>query len=259
MELKNIIYEKNLGIATITLNRPEKRNAFSVSMRQEFAECLKDASKDDDIRVIVLTGKDPAFCSGGDLARISESYQERKVKFSFPEKPSQTPRLLQILEKPTIAAVNGDAAGAGFDLALMCDIRIAGERARFAETYVSRGMVPAGGSYLLPRLVGLQKACHLIFSGEWIDAKEAERIGLVLKAVPSEQLLHEADQLAAKICKQAKYAVQLSKKVIYRGLTTDFDTHLEFVGYVRAVAARSGETEEGIGAFLEKRKARFEP
>ncbi len=259
MDFKNIIYEKEDRIAIIRLNRPEKRNAFNVEMGQEFGHCLNEANEDDNIRVIIITGEGEAFSSGGDLANISKSYTGEKP-FELPKIPSRIPRMLRGFDKPIIAAINGAAAGAGYDLALICDLRIASERAKFSETYVKLGMVPAGGSYLLPRLVGLQKACELIFTGEWIDGKEAERIGLVLKMVPHGELLKEAKDLASKIANNAKMAVRLSKHVIYKGLDTDYNSHLEFVAYTRAVlkgSKGSGEGKEGTKAFLEKRAIKF--
>lgn len=260
MAREDVLYTKEDGIATITLNRPESRNALTWEMRGFIEEALDDAKRDDAVRVLILTGADPAFCSGTDvkdgmapsaerqLAQLASDTGERKLSWNFVD-----------IAKPTIAAVNGAAVGLGVEFTIQCDIRIASERARFGWIFPQRGLISdtGAGTYLLPRVVGLSKACELLFSGEIIDAQEALRIGLVTKVVPHDELMSAAREMALKLSKGAPLSVHWTKQLIYRGLERDLETH---VGFTKQLLERCFQTEdhkEGVKAFLEKREPVF--
>ena len=231
MDYQDIIYTKKEGVATITLNRPDARNSYSSEMLEGIYYSMEDAAKDDGVRVLVLTGAGQAFCAGADVKAMTEKFdqpsgkqEEREQKVS----EMQVHSCLDRFEKPLIAAVNGVAAGGGLDFALACDIRIASDRARFAEVYIRRGLLPlGGGTYYLPRLVGIDRACLLILTGDMIDAKEAERIGLVTMVVPHKELESATWELAAKLIKTSPLAIRKAKRAIrtiYEGWRTDIES-----------------------------------
>lgn len=204
MDYQDIIYTKEKGIATITLNRPDRRNAFSPEMSESIYKAVQDAAKDDKAMVLVITGTGQAFCAGADVKAMAErsnqpSGEEREWKAGG---HVSLPLLLHRFEKPVITAINGVAVGGGLDLALACDIRLASDKARFAEVFIRRGLIPGmGGTFFLSRLVGIDRACQLIWTGDMIDAKEAERIGLVTMVVPHEELESATRELAEKLAK----------------------------------------------------------
>lgn len=200
MNYETVIYEKADKVAKISLNRPERMNAATSQMWSELVQAIGEATTDDDICVVVITGVGRGFCAGDDHAMI----QEKEGTKGFPQDEGRLllPFILglQRLEKPTIAMVNGAAAGGGFDLALACDMRVGSENARFMVAFTRIGIVPgSGGTWLLPRIVGLPKACELIFTGDFVEAEEAYRIGLLNKLVPAEKLEEETMALARKI------------------------------------------------------------
>ena len=236
MDYQDIIYTKKEGVATITLNRPDARNSYSSEMLEGIYYSMEDAAKDDGVRVLVLTGAGQAFCAGADVKAMTEKFdqpsgkqEEREQKVS----EMQVHSCLDRFEKPLIAAVNGVAAGGGLDFALACDIRIASDRARFAEVYIRRGLLPlGGGTYYLPRLVGIDRACLLILTGDMIDAKEAERIGLVTMVVPHKELPGATRELAEKIAKTSPLAIRKAKRAIrtiYEGWRTDIESTPDYV------------------------------
>ncbi len=236
MDYQDIIYTKKEGVATITLNRPDARNSYSSEMLEGIYYSVEDAAKDDGVRVLVLTGEGQAFCTGADVKAMTEKsdlpsgkQEEREQKVS----EMQVHICLDRFEKPLIAAVNGVAAGGGLDFALACDIRIASDRARFAEVYIRRGFIPlGGGTYYLPRLVGIDRACLLILTGDMIDAKEAERIGLVTMVVPHKELESATWELAAKLIKTSPLAIREAKRAIrtiYERWRTDIESTLDYV------------------------------
>ncbi|MFC2038557.1 enoyl-CoA hydratase/isomerase family protein [Chloroflexota bacterium] len=262
MENNDVIFKRENGVATITLNRPDKRNALIPGIRDGLLESLEIAGNDDDIKVIVLTGTGKAFCSGGDVKALAENAKNRETE-EPQQPPPRAPRLhlallLQQCEKPIIAAVNGMAIGFGCDMALACDIRIASESATFSEAYIRRGIAPSGGgAYFLPRLVGIDKACQLIFTGEIIDAEEAGRIGMVTKVVPDDELESATLEIAENIAKMPLLALKASKKAIYHGLETDLKTSMEYVAAVRLELLKSEDHKEGTVSFVEKRAPQF--
>ncbi len=261
MDSQDTIYNKEEGIATLTLNRPDKMNALIPGIREGLYNAVEDTAKDNEVRVLVITGTGRAFCSGADVKAITENAsQPARVER---EREVQVQRvhlaiLLLRCGKPVIAAINGVAVGWGLDLALACDIRIASDKARFSEAYVKRGMVPTGGgTFFLPRLVGIDKACQLIWTGDMIDAKEAERIGLVTMVVPHEELESAARELAEKIAKGPLLAIQAAKRAIYEGLRMDLESNLEYTTAIRQELLKTEDHKEGAKSFVEKRAPVF--
>lgn len=261
MEYKDIIYTKEQGIATITLNRPDRRNAFSPEMSESISKAVEDATKDDEVRVLIITGRGQAFCAGADVKAMAENLSQPGREEGEGELKAghvSLPLLLHKFEKPVIAAINGVAVGGGLDLALSCDIRIASDRARFAEVFIRRGLIPAmGGIFFLPRLVGIDRACQLIWTGDMIDAKEAERIGLVTMVVPHEELESATGELAEKLAKGPPLAIKKAKRAIYEGLTMDLQSTLEYVASAAKELRQTEDHKEGARAFVEKREPVF--
>lgn len=271
MEFKDILYSKDEGIATITLNRPESYNAFSVDMLRGWAEALLDAKTDDQVRVIVVTGAGKAFCAGGDIKsmRAGKGFLHRggdtggqlgpmDNKSSLSEIIHRIPLILEDLDKPVIASINGPATGAGLDMALMCDLRIASDKAKFAESYVRMGLVPGdGGAFFLPRLVGLSRALELLWTGDMIDAEEALRIGLVNRVTPPEQLEQETRKMALRLAEGPQLAIRMIKRLVYQGLRSDLRSALDAASSHMAVITSTADHREAADAFFEKRKPNF--
>ena len=262
MSYKCLIYDAQEGVATLTLNRPERLNALGDTLRQDLHDALTRASDDADIRVIILTGAGRGFCSGGDVKAMNEA-KERGQSQALLDKvaPSRDQTLLAMRDapKPIIAAVNGPAAGAGMNLALACDIRMAATNARVGETFVKRGLhVDWGGTYFLPRIVGMAKACELIFTGEIIDAEEALRLGIVSQVVPPEILMPTVQELAHKIAAGPPIAIRLAKRALYRSQDSDLRSALEFETYAQNICRDTEDAKEGIRAFVEKRAPSFQ-
>jgi 2-(1,2-epoxy-1,2-dihydrophenyl)acetyl-CoA isomerase len=219
------------------------------------------ASQDADVRVIVLTGAGRGFCSGGDVKAMNES-KERGAGRPLMEKvaPGRDRGVLALRDapKPVIAAVNGAAAGAGFNIALCCDIRLASSAAKFSQAFVKRGLHPDwGGTYFLPRVVGAAKACELIWTGEVIDAEQALRLGIVSAVHPPEELLPATYALARKIADGPPIAIRLAKRAIYHSLETDLRKALEFETYAQNICFDTEDAREGIRAFVDKRPPVF--
>ncbi len=261
MEYQDIIYTKEGGIATITLNRPDRMNAFSSEMQESMYRAVEDAAKDDSVRVLVLTGTGRVFCSGADVKAMAEKANQPRGEEKVKEPEARRVSLYVLVhkfEKPVIAAVNGVAVGGGLDLALACDIRIASDKARFAEVFIRRGLIPAsGGAYFLPRLVGIDKACLLIWTGDMIDAKEAERVGLVTMVVPHEDLESATRELADKLAKGPPLAIQRAKRAIYEGLEMSLESTLEYIAPIIRELQGTEDHKEGARAFVEKREPVF--
>ncbi len=265
VEYEHILYDVADGIATITLNRPERLNAFDNLMLSEWRDAIERSDADREVRVIILTGAGRGFCSGMDVAhetagegvlQSEESVAERR--HSLRNSVHHIPRALVQLEKPYIAAVNGAAVGAGMDMASMADIRFASERARFGMGYVRMGLIPGdGGAWTLPRIVGRAKALELIWSGELVDAQEALRIGYVSEVCPPEELLDRTREFAQKIARGPATAIQLAKKLVYRSANLTFDEHLDFAQMAMTLAQSTEDAKEGPLAFTEKREPNF--
>ena len=260
MKWEFVLLEKEEKVATVTLNRPDKLNAFGGNMRREILEALEDACRDKDIRAIVITGAGKAFCAGGDVNEFAAGTSQIMAKEATIERPtmSKIVHLINTVEKPVIASVNGVAAGGGCNLALACDMRIASERARFSESFTKRGVHPDwGGIYFLPRLVGYAKAAELIFSGNIIDANEALRIGMVNKVVPHEELNLATKELAKKIVKNAPMPISLAKRGLQNFYKMDLAQALDYEAYANGICVNTEDRMEGFKAFLEKREPNF--
>ena len=265
MDYETIILKKEGHIATITLNRPERMNAVNPQMEREVVAALDDVANDDDVRVVVITGAGRAFCSGADVASVlgggeesalagSAESMRRYLRGGF-QKISLG---LQKMEKPTIAMVNGAAVGAGCDFAFACDMRVGSENARFRNGFVRIGLIPgAGGTWLYTRLMGLGRGLEFLFSGDFLGAEEAERIGVLNKVVPAQDLERETMELAQKIAKGPPIAIRLSKMQAYRALEVDLGTALEMAAACQALALSTEDHREGVTAFIEKREAQF--
>ncbi len=259
-----VLYEQDGSIVTITLNMPERRNPISErNVVDAICDATQRMNEDRSVRVAILTGAGKAFSSGGDLRAMSRETDERtkapvKTPAYYKHGIQRLPLAFEKLDVPIIAAVNGPAIGAGLDLACMCDMRIAGESARFAESFVKVGLIAGdGGAWLLPRAVGFAKACEMAFTGEQIDAKEALAAGLVSKVVPDSELLAAARALAERIVVNPPYAVRMTKRMLLEGRHTRLDTLLEMASTMQALVHATSDHREAVTAFLEKRAPKF--
>jgi enoyl-CoA hydratase/carnithine racemase len=250
------------SIGTIRLNRPERRNAFTFDMVREWAALLRAARTDDAVRVVVLTGTgDRAFCSGIDLGSISSanpSLTPLQRKSQLHDEIHQVALTLDALDKPVIASINGTAVGAGLDMALMCDIRIAARSATLSEGYIKLGLTPGdGGAYYLPRLVGTAKALELLLTGDFISADEAHRIGMVNRVVDDADLGTATRALAEQIAAAPPVAVRMIKRATYQSANADLRTSLDLISSHFAVVAATDDAAEALSAMQEKRAPRF--
>jgi 2-(1,2-epoxy-1,2-dihydrophenyl)acetyl-CoA isomerase len=260
MSWEFVLFTKEDGIGTITLNRPDSMNALGGGMRQEILAAMETAVADNEVRVIVVTGAGKAFCAGGDVKEFVSGKTRAEATLGIDQRPTRDKvvLLIQSTGKPVIASVNGVAAGGGCNLALACDMRIASDRARFGETFVRRGIHPDwGGIWFLPRLVGYAKAAELIFSGEVIDAREALRIGLVNKVVPHEELPQATKEFALKFMKSAPIPVALAKKALQNFSRIDLPQALDQERLAQSLCWNSEDREEGMKSFVEKREPVF--
>ncbi|HEY7294777.1 MAG TPA: enoyl-CoA hydratase-related protein, partial [Dehalococcoidia bacterium] len=236
MPYQDLQLEVRDGACWITLDRPEQMNALSPEMGDGLVSALEQAGRDDEVRTIVITGAGRAFCAGGDLKTMNVRAERERTATGRLEALTaagrRIPVLLRQIHKPVIAAVNGAAMGWGCDLAVACDIRIAADTARFGELFVKRGLIPDGGAtYNLPRLVGMDRAAELIFTGRLIDAAEALRIGLVTRVVPAAELQAETGRLAAEIAANAPLAVQTAKRLLYAQQNLTIEQAMEQVTF----------------------------
>ncbi|MBI3931538.1 MAG: enoyl-CoA hydratase [Chloroflexi bacterium] len=257
MNYKEIIFEKEKPLATITLNRPEKLNAYTHKMGQEIVKALGEAAKDRNIRAVIITGAGRGFCSGVDVGGRGGPQEAAPIRRDTAMGPPV--RRLSQFDKPVIAAINGVVAGGGLSFAMACDIRIASDRARFSQIFVKRGIVPDNGStWFLPRLVGMAKACELAWTGDIIDAAEGERIGLVSRVVPHDDLLTVVRELATRIANGPPITVQLTKRALYQGaISTDLHAQMELELHYNATTMATEDRKEGTRAFIEKREPVF--
>jgi enoyl-CoA hydratase/carnithine racemase len=255
-----VLYKKENGIGTITINRPEKMNAISDEMQVLLTDLAADVTLDDEVRVVILTGTGRAFCGGTDVSVFSRTPEERDTARpapaprQLPESPLPGWRWTRV-PKPVIAAVNGPAVGMGAEWVVQCDFRLASENARFGWVFAQRGLVPdtGAGPYLLPLIVGMEKALELMYSGEIIDAQTALKIGLVSKVVPQDQLIPAARELAQKLMRGAPLSVKGIKELTYGALQWPPELHRQETGKRFRASTQSEDGREGIRAFREKR------
>ncbi len=255
---KNITLEKREGVAKLTVNRPQVYNALNPDTMNEIADAVADVGKDEAVKVLIITGAgDKAFVAGADISTFPTLTPKQAKSFSKLGQINIT-RALELLSKPVIAAVNGLAYGGGCEIAIACDFIIASENARFGQPEISLAILPGwGGTQRLPRIVGTHKAKELCIIGEPIDAKEAERIGLVYKVVPVGKLNEAVDELVKKLISKSPCAIQLTKEAVNKALDVDLDAGLEYEAGQFAKAFSTEDHIEGAKAFLEKRKPAF--
>jgi enoyl-CoA hydratase/carnithine racemase len=261
MTYECLLYEVKDGIATLTLNRPERLNALGGTLRQDLHDAVTRAGADPEVRVMVVTGAGKGFCSGGDVKAMGEAkagQRERPLLEKIAPGRDRTLLAMREAPQPIIAAVNGAAAGAGMNLALGCDLRIASTAAKFTQAFVKRGLHPDwGGTYFLPRVVGMAKACEMIFTGEVIDAAEALRLGIVSQVVAPEELLPTAYDLARRIAAGPPVAIRLAKRSLYANEDLDLRGALQMETMAQNICFETEDATEGIRAFGEKRAPIF--
>lgn len=263
MSYEEIIYEKSERIASLTFNRPDRLNALTNSMRAEILDAVKDASADDEIRVLVLKGAGKGFCAGADLSAVrqNKSGQEKESNSRLPRDGFQESfaRVMWDMPKPAIAAINGAAAGLGFGMALSCDLRIASSLGKFASAFSRISLVPeACMTFYLPRIVGLARAAEILYTGRQVQADEAFTMGLVNRVVPPEDLEDAVSEMASTLANAAPIAIQLTRRELFRGLEGTFDGQLEMELFHQKFAGQSEDAREGPRAFMEKREPDFQ-
>ena len=253
---QSVLFDRKEKIAWITLNRPQSLNSMNDALVDELHKALDEAACDNGIKTVILTGNGKAFCAGGDL-RYLETLKSVSEKKYFIEKVGQLAKKITVMQKPVIAMVNGVAAGAGVNLMLACDLIYAAESARFAQSFVKVGLVPdCGGMYFLPKTVGLHKAKELMFTADLIDAKEAEKLGMINHVLPVEDLVRETEVMAKRLAESAPLAIALTKATLNKT-----DMELDDVLFAEATAQTlclgTDDCAEGIAAFKEKRVPNF--
>jgi enoyl-CoA hydratase len=262
MSYETIIYEKEEGIGIVTLNRPDSLNALSFKLKEEVGAIFDEMEQDDEVKVVILTGGKKAFSSGADIKERASSGQSgsgNQYSYYFRQKKSHEFYCkIEDFEKPVIAAVSGVAVGGGCELSMSCDLRIASETARFGVPEVKIGIIPAaGGTQRLPRLIGITKAKELLFTGDFIDAEEAYRLGLVNKVVPVDELLDTAKALCQKLLNNPPLAIKFAKRAVNVGMQLDLKSALDYETYCAVLLSSSEDRIEGFRAFAEKRKPVF--
>lgn len=260
MDYRDIFLDLEAGVGTITLNRPDRLNAFADQMRQELGAAVSELAAHEDVRVIVITGAGRGFCTGADLSHTHALLEagDRAALRALIEAGRTVVTAIRDAPQPVIASVNGPAAGAGANLALACDLRIASEHASIGQTFNRVGLHPDwGGTYFLPRLVGPAVAAELIFTGRMIEAAEAYRLGIFNRVVPHGNLGEETASLARELAAKPRLPLSLAKRAIQRSLHASLEEMLEFEQEAQLECGRSEDAVEGIAAFVEKREPRF--
>ncbi len=257
MAYETVIYAVAEGVATLTLNRPDVLNAFNQQLTDEIQDVLKKVERDEAARCLVITGGGRAFSAGEDL-KSHAGEEQRSLADSLRNRYNPIIRKLAALNKPVLGAINGVAAGAGFSLALACDLRIASDKASFLQAFVNIGLVPdSGSSFFLPRLVGYAKAAELCMLGEKIGAEEALRLGIVNKLVAHDDLMSATTEWASRLANGPTLALGLIKRALHLGTTGSLDEVLDYEVYGQEIAGHSADYDEGTAAFMAKRKPQF--
>ena len=268
-DYQHVLLEKDTDahIAKLTLNRPDRLNAMNDVMIDEIGDAVEDVSRDDDMRVLIITGSGRAFCSGADLRTLKGGSDPGSLVSDNPEDIRRGFEHIQRfimeihrMEKPVIAMVNGIAAGAGFDIACVCDIRVGSPHARFMSAYVRVGLFPGfGGTWLYPRALGsVSKAAELLFTGDFLESDEAKDLGFLNKLVPPEELESATLEMAQKIAAGPPIAIRLSKLMLYKGLEFDLETAMKMAAAAETITLTSRDHEEGTTAIRESRKPTYE-
>lgn len=255
-----LCFELNNNVATIRINRPEKRNSFTDEMIRQWVDWLDECAARDDVKVIVFTGSEGSFSAGGDTSGL-----EKKSKISpldakngLQNNTQALARKVMEIDKPILAAVNGLAVGGGMDLALMCDVVLASSSARFAETYAKMGLLPGvGGAWFLPRKIGVSAALDLFWTGRRVDAQEARELGIVTRVFAEDRFENDVREYAENLAQAAPLSVRYIKRLVYQGVNTDLNTHLDALSSHLALVRTSEDSKEAIAAFKEKRKPNF--
>lgn len=255
MHLPDIIYRKSPPLASVSMNRPETKNAFTPTMMDSICQALKEAKADPQVKVIILTGEAGAFSAGGNVKDMAEgkltSWNMKDLLWNHVQR---VPLLLEDVDKPVIAAIDGPAYGGGFDVALACDLRVASERSTFSSSFVRIALLPGdGGAYFLPRLVGLSKALDALLTGRVIKTDEALRLGLVDKVVPVEGFLEEVRDYALEIAQWPLAALRAIKRAVYQGLRSDLRGHLDYVSSQLALLSETEEHRQAIKKIVDRK------
>ncbi|MEE4496232.1 enoyl-CoA hydratase/isomerase family protein [Streptomyces sp. BE230] len=257
--MADLEYSVRDHIATILLNRPRRKNAFTLDMVEQWADALVQAGEDPDVRVIVVTGAGDSFCSGVDLADFKgERRTPLEEKELLTRRVHRVALALERIDKPVIAAVAGPAVGAGMDMALLCDLRFVGRSARFSEGYIKVGLVPGdGGCWLLPRTVGTSTALRLLWTGDFVGAEDALRIGLADEVHDDEKLLDAVYAYAGRLAARPPVAIRMIKRAVRQGARTDLPTALDLISSHMAVVTATEDAQEAYAAFRDKRPGVF--
>jgi enoyl-CoA hydratase/carnithine racemase len=255
--MEDVTYSTDESIATLTLDRPEARNAYTTAMAEGVVEALDAADADPDVSALIVTGRGDAFSAGGDLKAMKErsgmfAGDATELRKNYMKGLQRVPRRFNTFEKPVIAAINGPAIGAGLDLSLMCDIRIASQDAKFGSTFAKVGLIPGdGGAYLLARVVGFPKAVELILTARIIDADEAREMDLVNRVVPEDEVLDEARGMAERIASLPDKAVQAAKATLYQSVDNDLETSLQLTAAMQGCVQSTEDHDRAVEELLE--------
>ena len=250
-------WEKQDGVGVITMNQPANMNALTQVMADDLLAVLQQAESDPEVKVIVFTGTGRAFCAGGDISRMREGFDQVSA-LDYMDRMQTITKVWNSLKKPTIAAVNGAATGAGLSLVLLCDLSVVASNAKLGCAFINMGLAPDFAmAYYLPRMVGPQRAKELIYTGRIFMPDEACAMGLINRVVEPEQLMEEAMTLAKKLAKGATFGMRLAKRMLQISMETDFNTLLNVEGLIQSSAFVTEDSREAVGAFLDKRKPEF--
>jgi enoyl-CoA hydratase/carnithine racemase len=255
MDLPDIIYSKSNAIASISLNRPDTRNAFTYPMVESLSTAFHDAQSDDHVKVIVLSGQGDAFCSGGNIKDMADGkLASWDMKRFLRDHVQRLPLLMRNVDKPILAAIDGPAHGGGFDLAMTCDLRIASERATFCANYVKIGLAPGNGSaYFLTRCIGTARALDILLTGRLVNMKEAMDLGLVQAVVPSARFLQDAFEYAGRMTKWSVESLKAVKRAVYHGLHSDIQGHLDYMSSQLALLSQTPEHRKAVEDFAHRK------
>lgn len=258
-----LIYEQDGPVVTLTMNEPEKRNPLTGNRAiPDFLAAIDRIHDDRSVRCVILTGNGPSFSAGGDIREMkrqaSPEVSEMDIRQEYRRGIQRVSLNLFNLEVPLIAAINGHAIGAGLDMACLCDVRIASDKAKMASSFIKVGIIPGdGGAWLLPRVVGASKAAEMMLTGDMLDAQQALACGLVSRVVPADELMTAARELAGRIAQHASHSVRLTKRLMREGVRSSLDTVLELSAVFQAVCHKTPDHTEAVDAFLEKRAPNF--